>query len=65
MKINLFVKYVRKQLGLTQQQFAELLKIKRASIANYETGRTIPPGNVLIEIQYLEKQIDGLPRKQQ
>lgn len=36
------IKLLRKQLGLTQQEFADKLNIKRGAIANYEIGRNIP-----------------------
>ncbi len=36
------IKILRKKLGLTQQEFAEKLSIKRNTIAKYETGRGEP-----------------------
>lgn len=36
------LKELRKELGLTQEKFAERLKMKRNSIANYEIGRNAP-----------------------
>lgn len=36
------LKLLRKDLGLTQEKFAERLKMKRNSIANYEIGRNEP-----------------------
>lgn len=36
------IKALRKALGLTQQEFADRLSIKRNTIANYETGRNAP-----------------------
>lgn len=36
------IKALRKALGLTQQQMADRLKIKRNTIAKYETGRSEP-----------------------
>lgn len=36
------IKQLRAYLGLTQQEFAEKLGMKRNSIANYETGRNEP-----------------------
>lgn len=32
----------RKNSGYTQNQIAEILKIKRSTLASYETGRTQP-----------------------
>lgn len=36
------IKEVRKSIGLTQQEFADRLHMKRNSIANYEIGRNEP-----------------------
>lgn len=36
------IKELRKHLGLTQQEFADRLGIKRGAVANYEIGRNIP-----------------------
>ena len=36
------MKVLRKKLGLTQQQFADQLGIKRNTVANYESGRNDP-----------------------
>ena len=45
-----YIKGLRRKLGLTQAQFAELVGIKRFNLANYET-RAIVPGDVLLRIQ--------------
>lgn len=42
MRSNDRLKIVRKKLGLTQQEFADKLGIKRGAIANYEIGRNTP-----------------------
>lgn len=36
------IKALRKALGMTQQEFADKLGLKRNSVANYEIGRNIP-----------------------
>lgn len=36
------IRYLRKQLDLTQQEFAERIGVKRNTIATYETGRNEP-----------------------
>ena len=51
MKIAHLVKSIRLKAKLTQKQFAEKLGITRQRITNYETGRTIPPGDTLLKIQ--------------
>ena len=37
--MNERIKALRKQLGFTQQDFADKLNIKRGAVANYEIGR--------------------------
>lgn len=41
------IKKIRRQLDLTQQEFAERIGIKRNTIANYETGRNDPVDSVI------------------
>lgn len=36
------IKQIRKAKGLTQQEFADCLGIKRGAVANYEVGRNQP-----------------------
>lgn len=45
--MNERIKQLRKVLGLTQQEFAERVGIKRNAVANYETGRNEPIGSVV------------------
>ena len=40
--MNKRLKDLREALHLTQQEFADRLKIKRGTVANYEVGRNIP-----------------------
>lgn len=40
--MNQRIKQLRLSLGLTQQEFADKLRIKRGAIANYELGRNEP-----------------------
>lgn len=44
------IKECRKKAGLSQEMLAEKLKMKRTNVANYEAGRVVPPGYVLIEL---------------
>ena len=41
------IKELRKYLGLTQQEFADRIGIKRNSIANYEIGRNDPVESIV------------------
>lgn len=45
--MNERIKKLRKSLGLTQQEFADNLHIKRGAIANYEIGRNEPTESVI------------------
>lgn len=45
--MNERIKQLRKTLGVTQQEFAERIGVKRNTIAQYETGRNEPIGSVL------------------
>lgn len=42
------IKFCRKKNGFSQKSLADLLGMKRTNIANYEAGRVIPPGNVVV-----------------
>lgn len=54
MKITDYIKSIRKKLGLTQEGLAAKIESNRFNVANYETGRAIPPGDVLLKIQELD-----------
>lgn len=41
-ELNERIKKIRKYLDLTQQEFADKLKIKRNTVATYETGKSNP-----------------------
>ena len=45
--MNERLKELRKNLGLTQQEFAERLGIKRNAVTNYEVGRNAPADMVV------------------
>lgn len=51
--INKNFKYLRKQHGSTQQEFADVLSIKRASVGAYEEGRAKPNLDVLKQLSDL------------
>lgn len=44
------IKKLRKELDLTQQEFADRIGIKRNSYANYETGRNTPIDAIILSI---------------
>ena len=49
-KIDKFLKELRKEKGLTQEQLAEKLNVSNRSISRYETGNNMPDISLLIEI---------------
>lgn len=44
------IKTIRKKNKLTQQEFADALKLKQNTIATYEMGRTIPSDRTILDI---------------
>ena len=54
MNIAKYIKNLRKALEMTQSELAKAIDSNRDNIANYETGRAIPPGDVLLKIQSLD-----------
>ncbi|MBQ8904959.1 MAG: helix-turn-helix transcriptional regulator [Ruminococcus sp.] len=49
-KIGSFLKELRKQKGLTQEQLAEKLNVSNRSVSRWETGNTLPDIAVLVEL---------------
>ena len=49
-KIGGFLRELRKEKGLTQEQFAEQFNISRRSVSRWETGSNMPDVGLLIEI---------------
>ena len=49
-KIGIFIREVRKENGLTQEQFAEKLGVSQKSISRWETGKTMPDYSLLPSI---------------
>lgn len=45
--MNTRIKLVRKTLKMTQQEFADKIKIKRNTVATYEMGRSIPSDSAI------------------
>ena len=50
-EISQLIKNMRLQAGLTQTQLALLIGTPRYNISKYESGESMPPGNVLLAIQ--------------
>ncbi len=49
-KIGSFLKELRKETGLTQEQLAEHLNVSNRSVSRWETGSTLPDISILIEL---------------
>ena len=49
-KIGNFIKLLRKEKGLSQNDLSEILHITRQAISNWETGKTAPDPELLIEL---------------
>ena len=60
-KIGSFMKTLRKEKGITQEQFAETLNVARRTVSRWETGSNMPDLAVLIEIaDYYEVELREL-----
>ena len=58
------IKHIRIQKGLTQEQFADNLKVSRSRISSYEENRATPPLNFIIALSnYANISIDVLLKK--
>lgn len=61
MKIGLFLKELRNERGLTQEQLAEKLNVSNRSVSRWETASTLPDISLMIELaDYYEVDIKEL-----
>lgn len=49
-KIGVFLKELRKEKGITQEEFAEKLNVSGRSISRWETGSSMPDISLLVQI---------------
>lgn len=49
-KIGAFLKELRKDKAITQEQFAEILNVSNRSVSRWETGRNMPDLDILIQV---------------
>lgn len=49
-KIGMFLKELRKEKGLTQEQLAETLNVSRRTISRWETGNNVPDLDLMVEM---------------
>lgn len=60
------IKAIRKELGMTQERFAEAIGISRNVIANYERGRYEPSPEIIKKVQRLleNHRANRIPKRQ-
>ena len=57
-KIGQFLKRLRKETGMTQEQFAEMMGVSGRTVSRWETGSNMPDLDILIQIaDYYEVEI--------
>lgn len=49
-KIGLFLKKIRKEKGITQEQLAEVLNVSGRTVSRWETGSNMPDISILVSI---------------
>ena len=49
-KIGSFLKLLRKEKGLTQEQFAEIICVSNRTVSRWENGNNMPDIDILIEL---------------
>ena len=60
-KIGLFLKELRNQKGITQEELAQVLNVSNRSISRWENGNTMPDFDLLIELaRYYDISIDEI-----
>lgn len=60
-KIGSFLKTLRNEKGLTQEQLAEVVNVSRRSVSRWETGSNLPDLDVLMELaDYYEVELREL-----
>lgn len=47
------IRKCREECNFSQEGLANKLNMKRSNVANYESGRVVPPGNTLLEMSKL------------
>ena len=52
-KIGNFLKQLRKEKGLTQEELAEKMGVARRTVSRWETGNNMPDLDILIELSDL------------
>ena len=53
-QIGQYIKSIRKRIGLKQRELAQTVGRDRSTIACYEIGQALAPGDVILTLQRLE-----------
>ncbi|MEG1958167.1 MAG: helix-turn-helix domain-containing protein, partial [Lachnospiraceae bacterium] len=69
-KIGEFLKTLRKEKGLTQEQFAEIVNVSNRTVSRWENGNNMPDLDVLIQLSdyykiELREILDGERKREQ
>ena len=57
-KIGIFLKELRKEKQITQEQLAEYLNVSNRSVSRWETGNNLPDLDILIQLsKYYDVQL--------
>ena len=60
-KIGGFLKELRKERGVTQEQLAQILGVSNRSVSRWENGNNLPDLDLLIQIsEYFETDLEEL-----
>lgn len=51
-EIGIYIKKLRKNKNLTQQQLANKLNVSFQAVSKWETGETLPDTNILLDLCY-------------
>ena len=52
-KIGNFLKKLRKEKGITQEQLAEILNVSGRTVSRWETGNNMPDISILVDIEII------------
>ena len=56
-KIGNFLKKLRKEKGITQEQLAEILNVSGRTVSRWENGNNMPDISILVDIRSEERRV--------
>ena len=51
--IGKFIKKLREEKGLSQNQLSEIVHVTRQAVSTWEVGRSLPDSSILLELELL------------